>query len=1845
MKPGTIKSLGTKLVIVCLIWMLAVPAWLVETVKGAENSIQQIGNGYVDVYVDPSTGRFVIASDEGNPRRDQDDEKSLLFGGDQPKTSFTTFRINGQDYIYGNEYGFLSKEGVFSQLPQSHGMSNQSTWNVDGLEITQTLTLVSDPSNPDVGNVKISYQVKNTSDMDKEVGSRILLDTQLGLKDASPITYEGYSSFIQTETEWVDDIPQYWRAVDETIAPNMMSYGFLKGWDNEEPDRVIIGHWAGLSSNKWEYTPDETVNFTSAKNKYGTADSALAIYWEEETLAPDEERVYETFYGLGKLFSSDQAVSYDLLLSAPRQLTVNDDKDGYEEETFDIYLQLDNTLSGAQALDNVEVSLVLPAELQLAASEQAVKTFTSVAVNETKNVGWKVEATPQSSYKAVRYGVRVKADGVEEAVKANVLILPAVNGAPPDVQVHDLLPDIKYTGDETHEFIVLGEGFAVLQDNPNVEVELIREHDGMTYTLSSGQFQVNGNQIRILLDELWDSTEKKQAEAGLYTLRINTQKYGSFTKQLEYTDDTAYQSLQYGILAVVSGKDHSHDLVALENEEQLQELTDEVLLVLRGKVKELKDGEHVRYEVSKGATINSVVRFEEDASVADWLGMDQIISVYKEDNQVELQGTGVLSIPSFPFVFGSFQVVLKDGTDYELSHERNESQKAVNIEWPLVTWSGQANINALPVQIMGATLGQSDGKDTVSFQGKVSLSFNGKKDENEAETSDDDKGEDAGTGSDSGTGSGSKGDGTTEGTDETANESSDKVKIAAELFEARFGMSDGQFGLLGLHAGGGVSLPDNFIPGMNFGADAVLNFNTFTQTYGLDVNVSFEIIEVDGSIVLRLTDNNIPIVDKLVVTVGSEPGIPLVPPSVVGYITEAGGGFDHLYDTIMGNYEALPPLKLILNGEMDLAKLVKATDVTFEASLRGASFSGAFEIASVPILDSVYGSVNVADSKTHLAVDLNIGAQLNVLEFLKGQIEATFSYDETRTGILGPVYLAGRGSLTALIPSSVPVIGGMSLAEVAAEISTEQLYASASIAKVPISITYEWGGEVKFAGNPVTVSSARASASNGIMEQAVYDPETGAYMGMLKYGTNMRKLSPPTSARIEGSSNDNVVRIASDSYTAKANVMTKEDYVVFELIYKGEVVPNVTVHDPSHQPLPIAWLEDGEGNARLQTIPADESESGLTETHLYIFVESPQEGEWTFTSDVSMEGLPQIYAVSDLPKLQHVQATKSGDTIHVTWETLHIDPDMEVALYLVEERTASDTDDPDQSVYEKLVLGPDGIPASDHGASFTLPASLPSGNYDIRAVLVDGDVNLHSVVSDDSIQVNNAQEPDMPGDAQAVNIGNGLLQVDWSYDSSKAVDGFVLQVKDRYGSPVTDLGVIMIDDATARSANIGGSFTHLETGEQVGLLPGNAYSVSVSGYKVVDGVKIIGTPITTEPVTIRQPNPPQVDITVPSDQAKRILDESGREWYITNKQVVDLTVTSDQFVDASLYVDGVKMGDFEGASGKHTLSLKDGEHLIEVYAVNVRGDLQTRAMTVHVDTVAPELKMSASDGLYATDGKVNVSGITEPGSSVMIAGQPAVVADDGRFSTDISMTGYAARTIQIEAEDLAGNRTTYQMEAVNPSIPAFEKVEIRLSRIENEVTIASTVDTDVLEEDGETDVIAIQQGQSEKLMLVGIDAAGTEYQIDDDNVEWEFLLGDERASLTSEGILEANYEGEVVVKASYALSTDYAMEDAIIVNVEEIDSAAPTDPTDKSGSSTNIYEQLERILKYLIELEEDVDYLGYAALSDEEDMLIQLDASTALTFFKQDGISGIGVGYGKVKEPQHYLYGALAIVQ
>ncbi|NBD27274.1 S-layer homology domain-containing protein [Paenibacillus glycinis] len=394
-------------------------------------------NDFIKISVDNASGRFGIRTVDGQPIRKKDQNVSLLFQGDDPETSFTTFKIDGTDYIFGNPYKF----GVdfFSETTPPVIVSNangtkqiETVWTIKDVRIKQILMLYTDASDKvNAGNVDIRYEVLNASGRDVQLGGRILLDTMVGGNDGPAFQIgTAYEQPLTVERELVHDpvkelgvapadeayykLPPYWIMKDklglnDPSATDVMAYGFNNFAEQNINivDKMIVGHWNGLANTKWDYRPNGNLDFTTDTNDYGTADSAVAFYWNPDKLANNAVQSFETVYGLGELIAPDKVFSIRYL-DTPLQLATNDDGSAYADEgIFDINAEVENLAAFNMAQSQIDVKLALDDGLsfvQLDDQGRIVRGSDGSALTETarsKKLTFRKTATPEESEQGI----------------------------------------------------------------------------------------------------------------------------------------------------------------------------------------------------------------------------------------------------------------------------------------------------------------------------------------------------------------------------------------------------------------------------------------------------------------------------------------------------------------------------------------------------------------------------------------------------------------------------------------------------------------------------------------------------------------------------------------------------------------------------------------------------------------------------------------------------------------------------------------------------------------------------------------------------------------------------------------------------------------------------------------------------------------------------------------------------------------------------------------------------------------------------------------------------------------------------------------------------------------------------------------------------------------------------------------------------------------------------------------------------------------------------------------------------------------------------------------------------
>lgn len=360
----------------------------------------EIANEFLRVKIDGETARFVIYTTAGDPELKTDDNKKLLFEA-TPPTSYTTIRIDGRNYKFGDRIGVYVKEPYISE----DGSSLICEWKIKRIRVTQILSFVTGPTTGRLDSVKISYTVVNEDASSHKVGVRILLDTLLGKNDGAPFTIPGIGPLKKERMFQGENVPDIWYAFDNLSKPTVRSQGSLKLGEVTPPDRVIFANWRRLYDRPWDYkVKDKTfhgdvslpvLSFVPVPFVKGGLDTAVAVYWDEREIEPGQSVSFSTLYGLyGATIT--KGTLFNLSLGGPAEAN----------GPFQIMLDLENANAKFPAQD-VKVTVVLPPELSIAEGEKTI-TIDTLQPSERRQFTWKLNPSAAAVGKTLVYKVKVK---------------------------------------------------------------------------------------------------------------------------------------------------------------------------------------------------------------------------------------------------------------------------------------------------------------------------------------------------------------------------------------------------------------------------------------------------------------------------------------------------------------------------------------------------------------------------------------------------------------------------------------------------------------------------------------------------------------------------------------------------------------------------------------------------------------------------------------------------------------------------------------------------------------------------------------------------------------------------------------------------------------------------------------------------------------------------------------------------------------------------------------------------------------------------------------------------------------------------------------------------------------------------------------------------------------------------------------------------------------------------------------------------------------------------------------------------------------------------------------------
>jgi hypothetical protein len=365
-----------------------------------------IGNDFVQASIG-SDGRFSAGLKEVH----SENWYNIIYGwSGGTGTSFTSLKVDGEDLIYGNE-----PDGHFVQAPVNSNDStkNESVWKTGDISVKQVLQPGLNPATGQPDALQVRYIITNTGDVNHDVGLRMMLDTMVNGNDYAPFKVPGTNGVesVDYERDYLGaEVPAFWQAFYSFDNPNYSAQYTMSGRDATAPDRFTIANWGRLVDSKWDFN----INAGSY-----TGDSAVAMWWNPDTLAPGEQKIITTYYGIPGV-GGDEA----LVLSGRQRLTHEE----WSSAPFNLISYFTN-ITGS-TLNNVRLEIENGPGLNLVDSVASI-TIGDVGSGSTNQITWKVQPNTPGTHTLT---VKAYADGSEEPIATAVYQVEALEPVvPPNI--------------------------------------------------------------------------------------------------------------------------------------------------------------------------------------------------------------------------------------------------------------------------------------------------------------------------------------------------------------------------------------------------------------------------------------------------------------------------------------------------------------------------------------------------------------------------------------------------------------------------------------------------------------------------------------------------------------------------------------------------------------------------------------------------------------------------------------------------------------------------------------------------------------------------------------------------------------------------------------------------------------------------------------------------------------------------------------------------------------------------------------------------------------------------------------------------------------------------------------------------------------------------------------------------------------------------------------------------------------------------------------------------------------------------------------------------------------------
>lgn len=1709
------------------------PAEVLADTDGWGEPVVQIDNGVIKVTADKQTGRFIAETVSGIPNKVSDDNQDLLYASrfEGPETSYTSVRIDGKDFIYGNSYGFLGMEGHYVTAPYIDYETNSivSEWSIMSTVIRQTLTLKTNAKLPSIGNIYVSYEIVNKADTAKSVGIRMLLDTKIGTVDSPALTVPG-GGFIYKETEYIgDEIPSVWYAYNQYITPQIIAVGGVSGEGLTKPDKLQFAAWGDVSQTRWDYTVDtgkaiievlvdglpyDGANGTYPDNStviYSSMDSSAVMYWNPAELAPGEKKTISTAYGVGDASEKQESPSYSISLQGTDKLNMKQDKSGYTVDYVNAEFNIDNNYDNSTNIANAQIELVLPDELELVEGQEKT-VLSSITKGDYYRSIWKVRPKIQYKYTVSAYSVIFRSEGKQTQRITKILIMEGKESGMPEVTFLDYAQKTPfYVHDKFRTVSVNGSGFSLFGSalGQLMTVKLVKGNQSFT---------VDPESLHYTSDSVFSITIPDGLPMGNYDLYVsaapateNKKDEKTFRNAIAISDDIKY----------------SHNLVneivfpVVMTDDGIN--TPEETITIKGIFIDNGDGTYTSLgaDLSNPVIINNTLKYaggtlrvNTNSKTASLSADDGTLwcDIIDENRKSYTQAV----IAKIGFEFETFS---------EIGDEDTKVRMVYDLEKPGANYTNDVSYKNIPIKIQKVVLTQTGIEINGSMGILNPLTY-------------------------------------------LTNSVPPNEDVDALLGTLGIGYCQAELGTVsldsdGMNIDGKFAFQMPFVMSLFSGTDAVLELNTREEHVAVEIGVSIgNFLPMSAGAKARVGFRRGRF-DEIYVGGTFPQAIEIIPPIPIG-ISGFSGGLKNL------SFKGALPITVVMG--LSLSDTLEAMSIQ---SYNLLSIEGEAEVSPFHYISDASASIymmeigSVSQKFVWWTLDPSI-------EKRGIRVEGTIIYYVFEGNVVisyfeGEGFL-GRGSLKVIVPEIVPIFGGLVLAGVGTEITEYSIAGMAEALGMDVGIRYYFRtNKVEF----LELKEELEKAENGIITQY-----SDGFIA--EYGCNFVPMQFTQHAD------------ADSQYIAELNLTQNSNAMIVLRMTQSQFnslnEDSIKVVKPGGQIMKVKYIDntdlvDSQGNivdinkdgydivAVKQVI--DMTSEGIQEIEYMVTLPlvSPEDGQWTFITKGAVEIMP--YSSMAAPEITSLSSSYNSDgSITANW-VLNGEPD-KFRFYIVNAeqvdeaalsnpaklwgtgnllygqkmkyKQVPDPADPSKTIEiedEITYIAPtkDGEP----GTFTTEKLNLPTGSYYIYAKAEKENTAAAYRLSE--LEITNPATPEPPEDLRIEDIGDNQIRISWEADYRMS-RYFIYRKNspdEKYetGSPYA---VYEVD----KDGDILDRFEVIVTGDELDLENPSAkdyyFDVRAVGNKTVQLAASLQNASLKPGETIGSPAEGSLKLSVPEKinlyseiksaddkmtqkpYVEKDTDGNEQQYYryVTKSPNAVISCSSEKPVKYRITQNGAELPvSVEGfiSDFSENITLNDGINYFIITYENEGGDSLTEEYTVELDNKAPALViMEPEEGAIASAGKITVSGTTEPYINVSVNNVNYDSDVNGNFSAEVDLGTSFNSKITVEVRDTAGNITGKELSVLNDAA---------------EITDISVV----------PEYKTMTTGMTQKLSTYASKDETLGEKLPNNLVKYTVIQGSDLASVNDDGILTGRYEGTVIVKSEIFLTDKASISDSIAIEI------------------------------------------------------------------------------------------------